>query len=145
MQPVQFIAAAFVAYLGLPGGLYLASLTKEELPTGKKYFPLLQRLSILGIAAITMDYFHLAAAGKVAIYVVLLGALLFRLLLPLLYVIFGGLLAAVANDKNTALMVASGVFLFGLLTGGMEFKSSRRKKGLVRQISQLARQWQKML
>ena len=128
MSPVQFLAAVVVSYLGLLAGYCLASLTKEELPTAKKIFPLLQRLSILAIAAVAMDAFNTGAATKIIVYLALLIAVLFRLLLPVLYGALGLLVAAIAADQNALLMVASLVFLCGLVSGSMEFAAKARRK-----------------
>ena len=124
----QFAAAVLVAYIGLTVGVFLASMTKEELPTARKYFPLLQKLAIITIAAFALDYFAAGVATRTASYIVLLFLLLFHLAVPLYYAAFGFLAFAVSAIPEALLVISSLVFLFGMLTGSASFPE-RLKKG----------------
>ncbi len=128
MSPLQFAATAIISYLGLLAGFFLASVTKEELPTARKYFPLLQRLAIIAIAAVVMDFLNFNTGLKLAAYVLLLLVIAVGLNLQFFYAAFGVLLSAVSKDMNMLLVVSSIVFLFGLLSGGIYFDSTVRRK-----------------
>ncbi|MBI2550289.1 hypothetical protein HYV83_03870 [Candidatus Woesearchaeota archaeon] len=131
MQLWQFAAAVAVSYLGLLAGFFLASATKEELPTARKYFPWLQRLVIIAIAAVVMDSFNFNTGLKVAAYALLLAVIAVGLNLQFFYAAFGVLLFVVSKNQNTLLIVSSMVFLFGLLTGSIHFDSKVKKKSPV--------------
>ncbi|MEK6837409.1 MAG: hypothetical protein AABX69_02050 [Nanoarchaeota archaeon] len=128
MSPLQFASVAVVSYLGLFAGFFLASLTKEELPTGRRYFPWLQRLIILAVVAVTMNFFGFGLVIKFFTYAILLLLLTLKINLQLAYTVFGVFLFAVSSSSNTLLMVASLVFVFGLLSGSNYFAGSVRKK-----------------
>ena len=128
MSPLQFAAAAIISYLGLLAGFFLASVTKEELPTARKYFPWLQRFVIVAITAAVMDFFNVNAGLKIAMYVLLLLVMAVGLNLQFFYAAFGVLLFAASKDSNMLLVVSSMVFLFGLLSGSVYFDSRVRRK-----------------
>lgn len=128
MSPLQFAAAAIISYLGLLAGFFLASVTKEELPTARKYFPWLQRLAIIAIAAVVMDFFNVNTGLKIAAYVLMLLVIAVGLKLQFFYAAFGVLLSAASKDKNMLLVVSSLVFLFGILSGSVYFDNTVRRK-----------------
>ena len=128
MSPLQFAAAAIISYLGLLAGFFLASLTKEELPTARKYFPWLQRLIIIAIAAFVLDFFSINLTLRIVIYALLLLAVAVSLNLQFFYAAFGVLLFAASRDKNMLLVLSSMVFLFGLLSGSVYFDSRVKRK-----------------
>ena len=125
---VQFAAAAVVSYLGLLAGFVLASLTKEELPTAKKYFPLLQRLIILAVAAVAMEYFSFSIFVKTAAYLLLLLFLAVSIRTSFYYAVFGVVAFFVSASQNALLVLSSLVFLFGLLSGSIYFERNVKKK-----------------
>lgn len=124
----QFASALIISYLGLAAGFLLASVTREELPTGRKFFPLLERIAIFAVMAVVLDFFSIHLAGRVAAYVVLLLLLLRPLNLPLLYAFFGFTAAFTMRDANTFLVISSIIFLSGMLFGSDYFAASIKKK-----------------
>lgn len=122
----QFLAATLVSYLGLPLGFCLGFLTKEEMPTARKYFPVLERIVILAIAAITLDSLGVALAARAAVYALFLLLSLFAIPLPIIYCLVGITLAVSRNDR--VLLISSLVFIFGLLSGSDYFAVAVRKK-----------------
>lgn len=132
MQFLQFAAAVVVSYLGLVAGFFLASMTKEELPTAKKYFPWLQRLAIIVIAAVSMRLLEFSLPARLASYAALLVLLAARPGLQLFYALFGAAVFAAARDSNALLITSSIVFLFGLLSGSSGFNLKTRKKDLAK-------------
>ena len=124
----QFAAAAVVSYLGLLAGFFLASLTKEELPTARRYFPWLQRLVILAIAAVAFDFFGFSLALKAVSYALaLLIILILKINLTMLYAAFGVALFAVSSSGNTLMVISSLVFILGIISGSDYFAKEVRK------------------
>lgn len=126
---LQFAAATIISYLGLLAGFLLASVTPEELPTGKKYFPLLQRLTIMVIGVFMTNFFGYGAALKLVAYAVLIALLMLRVNVRLVYGAFGILLFAAAIDVNMLLMLSSLIFIFGLVSGSDYFSQLAKRKG----------------
>ncbi len=118
---LQFAAAAVISYLGLLAGFSLAYFTREELPTGKKYFGWLQRLIILMAAAITMNFLGVSIALKLMVYAVLLLLIAIKLDIKLFYALFGIAAFAAAKSQNVLSAILSLVFLFGLVSGSQCF------------------------
>ncbi len=121
MQFLQFAATAIVTYLGLPTGFFLASLTREELHTARKYFTRLVPLVFIAAAVFSASYLSIAIAAKIAIYVVAIAVAL-KANLALLYFILGLAMGVISNNSSAVLSVSSLVFLFGLLAGSLYFK-----------------------
>ncbi len=128
----QFAAAVVISYLGLLSGFFLASMTREELPTARKYFPWMEKLIILAGAAFVMDFFSANIVARVVVYIVILLFFIYGYNLKLVYAAFGAVVAAVSKDSNTLLVVAALVFLFGLLSGSGYFDPKLKRKDVVR-------------
>ncbi len=138
MSPLQFAATAIISYLGLLAGFFLASATKEELPTAKRYFPWLQRFVIIATAAVVMDFLNISLVLKIAAYALLLLIVAVGINTQFYYTIFGALLFAVSKSQNMLLVVSSMVFLFGLLSGSIFFDSKvRRKSSMLNEAGKL--------
>ncbi|MBI2176629.1 hypothetical protein HYU40_04785 [Candidatus Woesearchaeota archaeon] len=132
MQLWQFSAAVMVSYLGLVAGFFLASMTREELPTAKKYLPWLEKLVVLAIAAVMMNLFGLNVAAKAAVYVLLLLFFVYGYNLKLVYAAFGAVIFAVSKDSAIFLATAALIFIFGLLSGSSNFSMKIRKGEIVK-------------
>ena len=131
MQFLQFTAAAVISYLGLLAGFYLASVTTEELSTGRKYFPFLQRLVILIIAVIVANYLGYSTMLRVLIYAVIVFMVMFRINIRLFYAVFGFALFAVAQSANFLLITAALIFLSGLVSGSEYFAMTVKRKSQI--------------
>ena len=125
---LQFSAVVIVSYLGLLAGFVLASVTREELPTAKKYLPFLQSLIILAAAAVAMEYFSVGIFVKVVVYLLLLLLLAIRIKTRPYYAVFGVLAFFVSASQNALLVLSSLVFLFGLLSGSIYFERNVKRK-----------------
>ena len=132
MQFPQFAAAVVISYLGLLAGFILATMTKEELPTAKKYFHWLEKLVILAVAAFTMNFFSINIVAKAAVYALLLLFFIYSYNAKFVYAAFGAAVFAVSRNSSMFLITAALVFLFGLLSGSKSFKISLRKKDMVK-------------
>ena len=54
LEITQISLLAFIALLGIPGGYFLAKITKEEMKDGRKLFKI---LSVVSLLAIIVSYF----------------------------------------------------------------------------------------
>lgn len=124
----QFAAAVVVSYLGLLAGFILASLAKEELPTAKKYLPWLEKLVVLAIAVVMINFFGLNVAAKAAVYVLLLLFFIYSYKVSLLYAALGAVIFTASRDNAVLLTTAALAFVFGLLSGSSSFDAKMRKK-----------------
>lgn len=127
----QFAAAVVISYIGLLAGFFLALMTREELPTARKYLPWLEKLVILAVAAFVMNFFGIGVAARAVVYVLLLLFFIYRYNLKLVYAALGAVVAAAAKDSSTFLIITSLVFLFGLLSGSSGFGARIRKRDVV--------------
>lgn len=137
MQFLQFLAAVAISYLGLLAGFILATMTREELPTAKKYFPWLQRLVIILVAAVSMRLLNFGIPARLASYAALLVLLAVKPNLQLFYALFGAAVFAAARNSNALLITSSLVFLFGLLSGSSSFDARIRKKDIVKAAAKI--------
>lgn len=137
MQFWQFAAAVVVSYLGLIAGFFLASMTREELPTAKKYLPWLEKLVILAVVAFAMNFFGIAPAARAVAYALLLLFFIQGYSLKLVYAALGAVVAAAAKDSMIFLIITSLVFLFGLLSGSSGFGPRIRNKDLAKAAAKL--------
>ena len=128
MSPLQFAAAVVISYLGLLAGFFLATMTREELPTAKKYFPWLEKLVILAVAAFTLNFFNVNIFAKAAAYVLLLLFFIYSYNTKFVYAAFGAIVFAVSKNSSMFLITAALVFLFGLLSGSNNFNLKIRKR-----------------
>ncbi len=130
MSTLQFAAAALVSYFGLLAGFFLASLTKEELPTAVKYFPWLQKLVILAAAAMAINFFGLGIVVKIVSYSFVLLLFTLNISTMHIYAILGVLLFAVSSSSNALMAISSLVFIFGLFVGSDCFAKTAKKKDM---------------
>ncbi len=137
MQFLQFAAAVVVSYLGLIAGFFLAAMTREELPTAKKYFPWLQRLVIIVVTAVSMRLLEFNLVIRLAAYAALFVLLAVKPNLQLFYALFGAAVFAAARNSNALLITSSLVFLFGLLSGSSSFDARIRKKDIVKAAAKI--------
>lgn len=137
MQFLQFAAAVAISYLGLICGFLLASLTREELPTARKYLPWLEKLVILAVAAFIINFFGIGVAARAVVYVVLLLFFVYSYRVELVYAALGAVIFASSRDNAVFLTAAALVFLFGLLSGSSSFDPKIRKKDIVKAAAKI--------
>ncbi|MBI2145124.1 hypothetical protein HYU18_02270 [Candidatus Woesearchaeota archaeon] len=127
MQFLQFAGAAVIAYLGLPAGFFLAYLTKEELPTARKYLPVLSSLLFVAVMVLVANYYKFGLALKVVVYAAAI-ALSIRANSAILFLVLGIALGLASEKDSQALVIAALVFLFGLVSGSVVFPAFQRAR-----------------
>lgn len=125
MELLQYSLSALVAFLGVPIGAFLALTAKEEMHTGRKYFPWLQKILIIAVVALLLSHFNALLIAKAVVYAVLLFFLLRRQVFnfyPLLAVPF----FLLGKNSSELFSISVLVFLYGFPTGSMYVLKNKR-------------------
>jgi hypothetical protein len=125
MEFLPFFLTLFISYLGLPAGLALAFISPEEMPTGRKFFPLLQSLLLVSIAAIVISVFVAGIYARLPLYALAILLASIRLNPAIIYTAFALIFFLVSKSQPEFLAVAVLIFLYGLPAG-----SSHPSKGI---------------
>lgn len=136
MQTNQILAST-VAFLGLFAGTALAYFTKEELEEGKKYFLLMQKIILIIIFAIFLNYFNLNVYLKFFLYLVAILVVAFiELSHYVVYFLFLPVLLVTSKNAQIFAIEASLVFAYGLPTGSLLLykKVEKLKKGVEKRL-----------
>ncbi len=133
METINILLAAIVAVLGLPGGILLTKIAKEELLHGKVYFLWLQ--SIILIAAIALSFYSYMSSPYIFALVIALVSSLIVNFWPksvIGYIILAVLFAL--NIKNESILAAlfSLTFLYGLPTAALMKIPEKKESRLLR-------------
>ena len=120
MQILNIIFAAIIALLGLPAGLILAKIAKQELKPGKKYFFFMQDiLLILAIIFVLYSYqlnlYLFLVLGLIITVIIIKTNLKPKLTYPILIILF--LLST--ENQNLLILTSSLIFLYGLPTAAL--------------------------
>ncbi len=125
MELLPYSLSALVAFSGVLVGAFLAMIAREEMPTGRKYFPVLKKVLLIAVAAVLLSHFSALLIVKVVVYSALLFFLPRRHMLnfyPLLAVAF-----FILGQESRELFVLSVlVFLYGFPTGSMYVVRNKR-------------------
>ena len=120
MEVLNVILAAVISLSGLPMGLLLAKITKEELKPGKKYFQWMQAL-ILIIAVLAVFYSYDIGTVTFIGLAVIVSAIIIksnpRAIIS--YFVFFILFVLGFTNANLLIVLFSLVFLYGLSTGAL--------------------------
>lgn len=138
MTLVQYLIAVFVAFSGVLVGAFLACSAREEMPTARKYFPLIQAVLFAAVAAFALDYFSVSLLLRIAAYVALFPFLLFWKFdfYPFLAVFF----FLLAHSSQSLFAVSVLVFLYGFPAGSL-FVVRKNEWRIVRAILMVGRRY----
>mgnify|MGYP001246428768 CR=1 FL=1 len=118
MTFLTYLLATVVAFSGVIAGSMLALNTKEEMPTAKKYFPLLQKVLFIAVIAALLNHFKLAIIVKVIVYLLVLFIILRKKqynFYPFIAVIF----FLLGQSQQSLFTISILMFLFGFPTGSL--------------------------
>ena len=118
-----------ISLLGLPCGIFLYLMTKEEFKDGKKYFILIKNILFFSLIFISI-FFFVRERLMIQLIIILVLAIIiyfinqkiknqYIIFLPYLLFIITYLLS---NNLNFRLLIASLIFLFGLPTGTLFYQ-----------------------
>lgn len=126
------ILTLIVALLGFPIGILIALMTKEELEKGKRYFRFSEEILFFLIVIISLIYlldsmifFSIILALSTIVYLIKrkLGRNKNRYSLFIPYISFITSYYLI-NNLNLPLIIASLIFIYGLLAGTLYYESS---------------------
>jgi len=127
MTFLTYSLAAIIAFSGLIVGSILALRTKEEMPTAKKYFPLLQKILYVAIIAVFLNHFKVGIIIKVIIYAIVIFAILRAKVLNS-YFIIAVFFFFLGQSEKSLFMISLLVFLYGFPTGSLLVIYSKKMK-----------------
>ncbi len=121
----SYLLSALVAFSGVLVGAFLAMTAREEMPTGRKYFPFFQKVLLIAIAAVLLSHFSAPLIVKFVVYASLVFVLLGKHMInfyPLLAVAF----FILGQDRRELFIISVLVFIYGFPTGSMYVVRNRR-------------------
>ena len=128
MQLLNYSLISIISFSGLLIGMLLAFTAKEELKPGKKYFLLLQKLTLLLILIFLVNFFNVILYLRIIIYILFILLMTFNIKSQVIY----PALAAVffLSSKNPELFITNSIliFLYGFPTGSLFAKKLIKKK-----------------
>lgn len=138
MELVPFILTILLSSLGLPVGVLIAKLAKEELDAGRMYFRWLESLILIAVLVFSWNLFAWQIFTFLAVIVFLLVVPVWRVLPMFIRMrtspvpfVFLALIVYTAQDSPLFNLFASLVFLYGLPAGTMLYiRQEKWWKGL---------------
>ncbi len=126
MDLLPYSLSALVAFSGVPVGAFLAMAAREEMPTGRKYFPILQKVLLMAITAVLLRHFNAFLLVKVAAYAALLFVISRKTMFnfyPFLAVAF----FVLGQESRGLFAISLLVFIYGFPAGSLYVLRSGRK------------------
>ncbi|MBU1204909.1 MAG: hypothetical protein KKE93_03315 [Nanoarchaeota archaeon] len=128
MQLINYSLISLISFSGLLIGMVLAFTAKEELEPGKKYFLLLQKLTLLLILIFLLNFFNINLYLRITIYILFIFLMTINIKSQIIY----PALAAVffLSSKNPELFITNSIliFLYGFPTGSLFAKKLIKKR-----------------
>ncbi|MBU4284218.1 MAG: hypothetical protein KJ968_03855 [Nanoarchaeota archaeon] len=128
MQLINYSLISLISFSGLLIGMVLAFTAKEELEPGKKYFLLLQKLTLLLILIFLLNFFNVILYLRITIYILFIFLMTINIKSQIIY----PALAAVffLSSKNPELFITNSIliFLYGFPTGSLFAKKLIKKR-----------------
>ena len=130
MQLLNYSLISLISFSGLLIGIILAFAAKEELENGKKYFLLLQKLTLLLILIFLLNFLDISIYFRIIIYILFIFLMTINIksqaIYPALAVIF------FLSSKNLELFIMNSIliFFYGFPTGSLFAKKLIKKRKL---------------
>jgi len=136
MSFLIYLISAVIAFSGVIAGAILAFNTKEEMPTAKKYFPLLQKILLIAMVAVLLNYFNISVVIKVIIYALVIFAVSKKQMLNF-YPVIAVLFFSLGQSSQSLFLISTLVFIYGFPTGSLYVIRNKKMKWLelVRKVS----------
>ncbi len=132
MNLLPYSLSALVAFSGVLVGAFLAMTAREEMPAGRKYFPLLQKVLLMAIAAVLLSHFGASLAVKIAAYAAVLFAISRKAMLNF-YPLLAAAFFILGQGSRELFIISVLVFLYGFPTGSM-YVIRNRRMGLLKTL-----------
>jgi hypothetical protein len=119
MDFVSCLLAAVLSFTGLIAGVVLAFLSPEEMPTGRKFFPLLQRIALVAIAAVFISLYIQAWYLRLLLYIAAILILALPLRSEVVFPILAFPFCFSMHAREAFLAISVLIFLYGLPSGSL--------------------------
>ena len=128
MQLLNYSLISLISFLGLLVGIILAFTAKEELKPGKKYFMLMQKITLLMILIFLLNFFNINLYLRITIYVLFILLMAINIKSQIIYPVLG--IVFFISSKNSELFIINSIliFLYGFPTGSLFAKKIIKKK-----------------
>ena len=128
MQLLNYSLISLISFSGLLVGIILAFTAKEELKPGKKYFMLMQKITLLMILIFLLNFFNINLYLRITIYVLFILLMAINIKSQIIYPVLG--IVFFISSKNPELFIINSIliFLYGFPTGSLFAKKIIKKK-----------------
>ena len=130
MQLLNYSLISLISSLGLLVGMILAFTAKEELEPGKKYFQLLQKLTLLLIVIFLLNFFNINLYLRIIIYLLFIFLITVNIKSQMIYPVLGVVFFLSLRDINLFTTNSILIFLYGFPTGSLFTKKIINKRKL---------------
>ena len=130
MQLLNYSLISLISFLGLLVGMLLAFTAKEELEPGKKYFQLLQKLTLLLIVIFLLNFFNINIYLRIIIYILFIFLMTLNIKSQIIYPVLGVVFFLSLRDINLFTTNSILIFLYGFPTGSLFTKKIINKRKL---------------
>ncbi len=131
MQLINYSLISLISFSGLLVGMILAFTAKEELGPGKKYFLLLQKLTLLLILIFLLNFFNINLYLRITIYFLFIFLMTINIKSQIIYPILGVVFFLSSEDINLFITTSILIFFYGFPTGSLFAKKLIKRKKLV--------------
>jgi len=131
MQLLNYSLISLISFSGLLVGMLLAFTAKEELEPGKKYFLLLQKLTLLLILIFLLNFFNINLYLRITIYILFICLMTINIKSQVIYPLLAVVFFLSLKDMNLFIINSILIFLYGFPTGSLFAKKLIKKKKLV--------------
>ncbi len=128
MQLLNYSLVSIISFSGLLVGMILAFTAKEELEPGKKYFLLLQKLTLLLILIFLLNFFNINLYLRITIYILFIFLMTINIKSQIIYPALGVVFFLSSRDINLFVINSILIFLYGFPTGSLFAKKLIKKK-----------------
>lgn len=119
MQLLNYSLISLISFSGLLVGMLLAFTAKEELEPGKKYFLLLQKLTLLLILIFLLNFFNINLYLRIIIYILFIFLMTINIKSQIIYPILAVVFFLSSKDINLFITNSILIFFYGFPTGSL--------------------------
>ena len=131
MQLLNYFLISIISFSGLLVGMILAFTAKEELEPGKKYFLLLQKLTLLLILIFLLNFFNINLYLRIIIYILFIFLMTINIKSQIIYPALGIVFFLSLKDINLFITNSILIFFYGFPTGSLFAKKLIKRKKLI--------------
>ncbi len=128
MQLLNYSLISLMSFSGLLIGMILAFTAKEELEPGKKYFILLQKLTLLLILIFLLNFFNINLYLRITIYILFIFLMTINIKSQIIYPLLAVVFFLSSRDMNLFVTNSILIFFYGFPTGSLFAKKLTKKK-----------------